>query len=376
MRLTRRGVVVLLGSLLLAIGGHWAGYPLLRVLGAVGVGAVLGAVLVTARGPRVTVTRDVYPARVERGRPALATLRVRNTGSWRLRGFTAVDRAGENVRPVTVHALEPGAESTYHYELPTTTRGLMPVGPLTLHREDPFGLARNRVTAGETETLWVHPRVHAASARIGGYPRHHHEGSATDDALRGSLDLKEVREYQPGDEVRSMHWKATARTGRLMVRDSTDPVQPRFTLLLDTRASVSAALFEEAVDLAASLLSASALAGHRSRLVTSCGADVPTPGGAVAARQLLDRLCLQGQDSAGRELVPPALSVAGSRGGCLTVIAAGDADFGALAGLRARYSSRYLMVLGAHAAPVVPTARVIAAGEARTGVRLWNEVTR
>ncbi|KOV87286.1 hypothetical protein ADL03_07750 [Nocardia sp. NRRL S-836] len=372
--MTRRGVAVLIGSLLLAAGGHWAGYELLRVLGAVGVGAVLGAVLVTARGPRVEVTRDVYPGRVNRGSPALARLRVRNAASWRMRGFTAVDRAGQNVRPVAVHAQEPGAEATYHYELPTTTRGRMPVGPLALHREDPFGLARNRIAAGESATLWVHPRVHPASARISGYPRHHHEGSATDDALRGSLDLREVREYQPGDEVRSLHWKATARTGRLMVRDSADPVQPRFTLLLDTRAVMPPEVFEEAVDLAASLLSASALAGHHSRLVTSCGADLPTAGGAVAARQLLDRLCLLGQSDV-RELVPPVLSAAGQRGGCLTVVSSGAADLRALAGLRSRYSSRYVLALGSRSAPV-PSALVITAVDARDGVRRWNEVSR
>ena len=376
MRLTRRGLAVLICSLLAIVAGQWAGYPVIRVLGAVGVGAVLGSVLATARGPRVTVTREVYPGRVERGRPALARLRVRNTASWRLRGFLALDRMGPDVRTVAVHALLPGAESTYHYELPTTTRGLMPVGPLTLHRVDPFGLARNKVSAGETKTLWVHPRVYPALARIGGHPRHHHEGSATDETLHGSLDLKEVREYQPGDEVRSIHWKATARTGQLMVRDTIDPVQPRFTVLLDTRAdAVPPALFEEAVDLAASLLSSSALAGHHSRLVTSGGVDVPTVGGAVSARQLLDQLCLLDRDP-GRGLVPAVLSLAHRQGGCLTVVTSGGADLGALAGLRSRYSSVYVVALGDGGTAVVPSALVITAADARDGVRRWNEVAR
>jgi uncharacterized protein (DUF58 family) len=33
-----------------------------------------------------------------------------------------------------------------------------------------------------------------------------------------SLDLAEVREYQPGDEIRRMDWNVTARTGKLHVR--------------------------------------------------------------------------------------------------------------------------------------------------------------
>lgn len=379
MRLTLRGIAVTAGSVALLVVGEWAGYPLFRVLAALGLSAVLAAVAGTARGLRVEVTREVHPDRVQRGQAALAKLRVRNTAPWRQRAFYAGDRVGGAARTVPVRSLDPGGEALHRYEVPAPARGRMPVGPLSLHRVDPFGLARNRVTAGGVVTLWVHPRTYPALARSGGFPRHHHEG-VTYERLRGSLDLREVREYQPGDEVRNMHWKASARTGRLMVRDSVDPDQPRFTLLLDTRAAVlPPAMFEEACDIAASLLVAAARAGHHARLLTPGGVDLATPGGPSAARQLLDELCLLGQEAGDAVLTPGPRSGVRHQGGCFTVVTSGAADLGGLAGLRSRYSSLFVVALappGVEVRSVVPGARVLVAPDAREAVRRWNEVSR
>ncbi|MEU0510897.1 DUF58 domain-containing protein [Amycolatopsis sp. NPDC006125] len=375
-RLTGRGVAVLVAAVPLLVFGQWGGYPLLRALGAVALVAVLAAVAVTARGLGVEVRRAVYPDRVERGSAALARLRVRNPGQRRQAAFLATDGIGGQAQTVSVRALAPGAEATYHYELPTGARGRHPVGPLTLHRADPFGLAVNRKPTGETSDLWVHPRQLPARVLVSGHPRHHHDGARTDDALRGSIDLQDVREYVPGDEVRHVHWKATARTGRLMVRDLVDPEQPRFTLLLDTRAgSLSPAGFEEAADVAASLLVASARAGHPSRLVTAGGLDLPTPGGLPATRQLLDELCQVTQAPADA-LVPPALSARGGAGGCLVLVSSARTEPPALTWLRDRFDTIFLVALegpGPRMA-AAPGARVLLAPDAVQAVRLWNEV--
>ncbi|MFC5112167.1 DUF58 domain-containing protein [Kibdelosporangium philippinense] len=63
--------------------------------------------------------------------------------------------------------------------------------------------------------------------------------------------------------VRHLHWKATARTGQLMIRDYADPQQPQFTVLLDNRQVIPAAPeFEEAVEVAASLVVAGGESGQ------------------------------------------------------------------------------------------------------------------
>lgn len=371
MRLTGRGTAVLVVSLGLGVAGFWGRYPLFLLLAVAGLVAVVAAVSMTLRRVGVEVTRDVYPDRVERGSQALGKLKVHNnSGSWQ-RGFLARDTAGGFERAVQVHGLAPGASRPYDYHLPTPVRGRMPVGPLTLSRTDPFGLARNSLTVGDTVTLWVHPRSYPALARTGGFPRHHHEGRSNEH-LRGSLDLRELREYQPGDEVRDIHWKATARTGQLMVKESADPDQPRLTVVLDTRASsMPESGFEEAADIAASLLRSAALAGHHARLLTSCGTDLATAGGPLAARQLLDQLSLLRQSTG----VGTLLSTVRHQGGCLAVVTSGSADVAELSGLRSRYSSISLLALTPDGnATHVPGARVLAAADAAGVVALWNEV--
>ncbi len=347
MRLTSRGSAVLVVAALCGAVGFGAGYPLARALSGVVAGAVLAALLVAARRPDVDVSRAVHPDRVERGRPALARLDVRNAGG----GFTARDRCGRHVRRVVVTS-----DAVYRYELPTTERGRTTVGPLVVEKTDPLGLARNLLDTGGTATLWVHPRRHPARPFAAGRGRFHHEGATTDRSPRGSLNLREVREYVPGDEVRLVHWKATARTGKLMVRDYADPDQPSFSLLVDTR---HARAFEEVVEVAASLLHAGAVAGHHCRLLTPCGVDVTARGGAAASRVLLDELCVL--DVRAGSLPPrPA--------GGLLVVTAGPLD--AIAPLRPD------VVFSLGAAGDVVGARVVRAATAADAVRRWNEVAR
>ncbi|HVV09011.1 DUF58 domain-containing protein [Amycolatopsis sp.] len=327
MRLTRRGLGVLVAAACCYALGEVAGFPLLRAIAGVGIGAVLAGLSVALWQPKVEVSRSVQPERIERGKPALASLVVRNGTGRRPRGFAAHDRLGAAEHLVQIRPLEDGAAATYHYELPTHRRGRLAVGPLVLHRSDPFGLARGERAIGGIAHLWAYPRLHAVRANGAGYPRHHHDGPITDPPLRGSSDLLAVREYVMGDEVRLLHWKATARTGQLMVREYADPAQLRFTAVLDTRSgSMSPELFEEAVEVAASLLYAAASAGQHCGLITASGAHTTVDSGLRVARLLLDELCVVAQDAADSEpLVPAARS---RPGGTLVLVTGAGADLG------------------------------------------------
>ncbi|MEV4348286.1 DUF58 domain-containing protein [Actinoplanes sp. NPDC049596] len=261
MRPTRRGVAVLITAAALLVSGWWLRYPLLTVLGATGFGSVAAALLVARRDPRIEATRTINPGRVERGGPASASLSVRDPrGPLLFR-----DRIAGRVVVV----------DTTEYRLPTDVRGRFTVGPLEAGREDPLGLARGWHRAGGFTTLTVYPRQRPA--RPGGGPsRSAAPGPAADDLWPGSAEPRGVREYAPGDEVRHLHWKATAHTGRLMVRELADPRRAALTVLLDTRAGALAPDdFEEAVDVAASLLGSAAAAGVRTRLFTAGGHEVP-----------------------------------------------------------------------------------------------------
>lgn len=373
--LTGRGWVVLAVAALSYGFGVWAGYPLFRALGGVALGALLAAVALTARQPRVDVRRDVYPDRVERGRPALATLRVRNTRSRWQAAFVARDVACGATERVDVRRLAPGAEATYRYELPTSRRGRFEIGPLFLERSDPLGLARRQLATGASATLRVYPRRHLARTTPAGRPRHHHEGRTNDDSLRGSADLRDVREYVVGDEVRHLHWKATARTGQLMVRHYVDPDQPRLTLLVDDRAGqLPPELFEDAVEVAASIASGAATSGHRCRLLTPGGLDVEPAAGSVTVRVLLDALTELDQVR-GTSAVLPRSAASGPSGGAFVAITGPELAARDLAPLAIRF--RPVTVVSLDRSPDTPRDRTdqvrwIVAADAADAVRRWN----
>jgi uncharacterized protein (DUF58 family) len=375
MRLTRRGVCTLVAAALLITLGLVAGYPVLLALGAIAVGAVVAAMAVAARRPRVEVIRELFPDRVERDGRAGITLRVHNPGTRRQTAFTAVDRVGDYTLTVAVRSLAAGAEQSYLNELPTGRRGKHDVGPLRLRRADALGLGQSELLLGDTATLWVYPRTYPVHSVAGGLPLHHHDGAATETSPRGSLDIREVREYVPGDEVRHLHWKATARTGQLMIRDYADPHQPQFTVLLDNRRQIRAEPeFEEAVELAASLVVAAAKEEHRCRLVTPSGVDVATTPGSGAIRRFMDELCVvERSEEADLALVP--LAMAHADGGMLVVVSSAVSveDHSALAAVRPRYVDVVVVTLNG-AAPRIPGVRAFPATDALDATRQWQTV--
>ena len=286
-------------ALLLLASGWWLRYPLPALIGAAGLGAVAAALLSVRRDPGVQVTRTISPDRVERGARAVAVVTVRPGGTT----VEVRDTVAGHVRVVRT-------ADTAEYPLPTGVRGRFPVGPLEVRWTDPLGLARGRRRTGIAGTLLVHPRQLPARAPAGP-SRVTPSGPVTDDLWRGAAEPRGIREYEPGDEVRHVHWRATAHTGRLMVRDLGDPRQVRLTVLLDTRAgALGPDDFEEAVDLAASLLGAAGRAGYPARLVTADGRET--------AEHFLETLAVVRQDGSGTLTAP-------GRGGRLVLITGGPA---------------------------------------------------
>jgi uncharacterized protein (DUF58 family) len=148
------------------------------------------------------------------------------------------------------------------------------------------GLARQAVprsTHGERSTVTVVPRVLPVQGLPAGVQRSH--VGAAERVEHGGTDLVGLHEYVPGDDLRRLHWATSAKTGTLMIRDDADPSSPHLTVLLDDRVSSYAGDgFEEAADVAASLITEAAMASNPARLVTVSGAlDLDLPAGPPGA---------------------------------------------------------------------------------------------
>ncbi|MEU4569965.1 DUF58 domain-containing protein [Micromonospora sp. NPDC023956] len=261
MGITARGAGLLVAAVALLAAGFAFAYPELTVLGAAAGTAVGYALVVAARRPRLAVTRHADPDRVARGEPARMSVTVRNAGRLRVASLVAEDRCGGRAIPVPLLRLRPGRDTTVTYDVPTTRRGVVPIGPLRVIRRDPLGLVAVSRTYGGTVPVWVHPRVHPLGAVPTGAGRS--LDGRVDGVPHGSITFDSLREYVVGDELRRVHWRTSARVGELMVRENVDTSLPRIVVLLDNRvdahpdrADGTAESFESGCEAAASVVAA------------------------------------------------------------------------------------------------------------------------
>jgi uncharacterized protein (DUF58 family) len=198
---------------------------------------------------------------------------------------------------VEVPRLGRGAAKTVSYRLPTDRRGEIPVGPLRLIRGDPFGLARRTTTYGQIDGLLVRPRTVTLRLLPTGRNRHV-EGVSSGAAPSGTIAFHTLREYVIGDDMRHVHWRSSARTGVLMVKELVDISLPHTTISFDTRPDSydGDAAFELAVDATASVAWSAAIQYLPVHLLTGAGTLLTAKGGPAEAEEVLDRLAVAGRE--------------------------------------------------------------------------------
>jgi uncharacterized protein (DUF58 family) len=272
--------------------------------------------------------------------------------------------------------LRAGGSRTVHYPLPVERRGRLQLGPLTVERRDPFGLFRRAQSQGETSVLWVQPRVHQLKPlAVGTVPDF--EGR-TDVSKAGTTTFASLREYVAGDDPRRIHWRSTARTGQLIVRESVDTMEPTVSVVLDSRVSVlDPTTFEHAVELAASVTQCTVDSGRPAR-IRIVGQDTAAVA-AAGAVSLLDRLAAAEQIADGDPLRLLEEVDRTEPGGALVVITGvGEpAVFAKHAEQRRRFAPVVVMTMVAGAGRMAAAYRRpgMALLSARTGVEAaaaWN----
>jgi uncharacterized protein (DUF58 family) len=218
------------------------------------------------------------------------------------------------------------------YGVRADVRGKYVIGPLTVRLTDPFGLVELRRAFSETATLIVTPAVlPLPDVRLAGEWSGSGESRPRSVASAGEEDVT-VRSYRHGDDMRRVHWRATAHHGELMVRREEQPWQSRATLLLDTRAAGHAghgpdSSLEWAVAATASIGAHLANRGYAIRLATDEGGVVsgawhdPGSGPVDAEAPLLEALAVvETSRSASVGRWPDLLIGAGSATGLLIAV--------------------------------------------------------
>lgn len=204
---------------------------------------------------KVQIRTDVDPTRVIVGDPATGRIEVRNMSGRGMLPLLVELPVGRSAARFTLPSLGSGKSHEELFVVPTERRGVIQVGPATTVHGDPLGLVRRTMEWTEQTELFVHPLTTSLEPLGAGLLRDL-EGQVTPDLSMSDLAFHALREYQPGDDRRYIHWRSSAKHGRLLVRQFLDTRRSHLAVIVDTSPEVYTgedAAVELAISCAASL---------------------------------------------------------------------------------------------------------------------------
>jgi uncharacterized protein (DUF58 family) len=292
---------------------------------------------------------------------------------WRWRWLRIVE--GSPSSPVATSPLrKPDARGEIGLKLPvdTSTRGERPIGPYSVVHGDPWSIVRWVAVRAEGGVLTVHPRT--VSVRRSALPALQQGDSDLVSRRSGDEHFHALRDYVLGDEPRTVHWRSSARAGKLVVKQQVAPAPNNTMIVLDTDASAYSSddqfgigwveeRFETAVEVAASLAVAQADRVEQVHVVTTSRGAPMTSATAGATEAFLDvfaaAVAVPPVDTAPEEIVPYVRRTR-SR---LVILVTGTPGFHVVAAMRA-------------VAPVTSSLTVVRVGsrrrEALSGLRVFD----
>lgn len=243
------------------IVGWWLGWAELIVVALACLFTVIICVLLTLGRTRLTVRLELNPRRVVAGSPAAGRVVVSNSSRTRLLPVVLELPIGVSRTQFPLRRLRMGEVQEELFSLATTRRGVVPVGPATTVRGDPFGLLRRTLPWSPVIELMVHPMTVALDSLGAGVLRDL-EGQTTNEVSTSDLAFHTLREYAPGDDRRYIHWRSSARASALsgestlLVRQFLDTRRSHLCTVVDGRkdAYLDEIDFETAISVAASVV--------------------------------------------------------------------------------------------------------------------------
>lgn len=214
---SKLGFVVLGTALVLWILGIWFGWQEAKVAALLATVVLVLAVAFVLGSARYSVQLDLARTRVSVGESAVGGIAITNASPRTVLPATLELPVGLATALFHLPRMAPDQQHEDLFTIPTTRRAVITVGPVSSVQADPFQLLRRQMQWTEATDLFVHPRTTALDGPAAGFLKDL-EGLATKDLSNSDIAFHALRDYVPGDDRRHIHWKTTARTGKLMVR--------------------------------------------------------------------------------------------------------------------------------------------------------------
>ncbi|MCE9637517.1 MAG: DUF58 domain-containing protein [Planctomycetes bacterium] len=273
-RLTRPGRVLLFVAAAALVAG-WVGagivFSLIATFGAAVAAAAALAALRHASALRIAAPPPVSAFAGERfAIDVVVANRARRATAFDVT-FSILDADGAH-RRIGAFLARLGAGETSRIDVlhPVLRRGVHPQGRLELDSAFPLGLAECRLVFVLPSEVVVLPRLGAirrlAAAQVRGRMNFVHGRAGRGD----EQEVDGVRAWREGESLRGVHWKLSARRGRLLVREFRSQPRPMVHVILSTLTPLATAAnragFEDAVSLAATLVEHHVRREHAVRL--------------------------------------------------------------------------------------------------------------
>jgi hypothetical protein len=287
------GWTVLFAGVGLAIAAAYTDWRELSVLAAACLLAFLFALPFLVGRTNVAVDVALQPERVVAGGSVAAGVRVRNIATHGLLPTMLELPVGSIVHRYAVPRLDPGEAHEEIFTIRTERRGVIPVGPASTRRGDPLSIVSRDVEWTDVVEILVRPPMVPMDSLGAGLLRDL-EGVSTDAVSQSDLAFHALREYVPGDDLRHVHWRSSAKVmavaddTRLLVRQYLDTRRSHVTLVVDDHPNVWADPldFETAMSIAASIIVRATLDEFDTSFV--CGTSASS---GVTGHLALDSVC-------------------------------------------------------------------------------------
>ncbi|MGO3249650.1 MAG: DUF58 domain-containing protein [Agrococcus casei] len=215
--ITGIGWITLLLGVAAIVGGLVFKWHEVIVIGVAALLLMALAVLFVLGRTRYRIELDLAYTRVIVGERALGRIEIHSSHTRTLAPASIEVPVGTAVATFDLPRMEPGDMHEDIFAIPTRRRAVLQVGPVRSVRADPMSLLRRQVKWTDPVELYVHPKTVHLEASAHGLVRDL-EGITSRELTASDISFHALRDYVAGDDRRYVHWKSSARTGKLMVR--------------------------------------------------------------------------------------------------------------------------------------------------------------
>ena len=228
-RPTRLGWLPLVAAPVLGVLSVMTVDSWLLLLAGASLGLGVAAILLRPR----LLDLDVFitvPPRAAVGEVVMTHVEVRNHGR-RTSPLSTVTHCAVGLSDVevVVDGLEPGASASLWVQREAVARCRTTTSLVRVVSSAPLGLVATSAAGPVPTPLTVHPMLAAVPLPAG---RARDAEGAKARADRAGADIHGVREWRSGDPARAVHWRSTARRGRLVVFERETPDAGAVNILL------------------------------------------------------------------------------------------------------------------------------------------------